>query len=56
MSEQERRISGWLILEPDKVPDAWRDRVTEMAWVPLLPEEAEGILRHGSAELARRGF
>jgi DNA-binding CsgD family transcriptional regulator len=52
VTEQGRRIPGWLILEPDKVPDAWRDRVTEMAWVPLLPEEAEGILRDGSAEPA----
>lgn len=52
MSEQERRIPGWLILEPEKVPEAWRERVTEMAWVPLLPEEALGILREGYAEPA----
>lgn len=49
MSEQDRRIPGWLILDPERVPEAWKDRVREMAWVPLLPSEAQRILEDGSA-------
>ena len=48
MSELEERIPGWLILDPDLVPPEWKDRVRHMAWVPLLPEEAERILENGS--------
>ena len=49
MSEQEGRVPGWLILDPELVPPAWRDRARTMAWVPLLPEEAKQILEEGSA-------
>lgn len=50
LSERDRRIPGWLILDPDRVPEAWRDRASQMAWVPLLPIEADRILEEKSAE------
>ena len=50
MDEQDRRAPGWLILDPDQVPEVWRERARMMAWVPLLPEEAKQILEEGSAE------
>ena len=52
MSDQESRIPGWLILDPDRVPEAWKDRAQQMAMVPLLPSEAEQVLEKGSAEPA----
>ena len=45
-------MPGWLILDPDNVPEAWRDRARSMALVPLLPEEASQILEEGSTEPA----
>ena len=48
MSEREDRIPGWLILDPDVVPPEWQERARVMAWVPLLPDEAEQILQKGS--------
>ena len=52
MSDAQGRIPGWLILDPERVPDAWKDRAQQMALVPLLPSEAEQILDGGSAEPA----
>ncbi len=52
MDEQDRRIPGWLILDPDDVPEVWKARVRTMAWVPLLPDEAQQILEEGSTEPA----
>lgn len=50
MSEGSDQIPGWLILDPRHVPEAWKDRAREMAWVPLLPAEAERILNEGTAD------
>jgi hypothetical protein len=49
MNNGDRRIPGWLILDPEHVPEAWRDRAMHMAWVPLLPSEADEILAEGTA-------
>lgn len=50
MDEQDRRSPGWLILDPDSVPEVWRERARTVAWVPLLPDEAQQILEEGSTE------
>lgn len=50
MTEREEPIPGWLILDPDLVPPEWKDRARHLAWVPLLPQEAQQILEKGSAE------
>ena len=52
MSDLQSHIPGWLILDPERVPDAWKDRAQPMALVALLPSEAEQILEEGSAEPA----
>lgn len=52
VSDRIGRIPGWLILDPDQVPDVWKDRVQPMAWVPLLPSEADQILEEGTAQPA----
>ena len=40
---------GWVILEPEQVPERWQDRARLMAWVPLLPDEADELLSNGVA-------
>ena len=52
MDEREGHIPGWLILDPELVPEAWKERARPLAWVPLLPDEAAQILEEGSAEPA----
>lgn len=52
MNDRAGRIPGWLILDPEQVPEAWKDRVQPMAWVPLLPTEADQILDEGRAQPA----
>lgn len=37
--------AAWLLLSPEAVPEPWRSRGREVRLVPLLPEEAAGILR-----------
>ncbi len=37
-------VSGWVILSPGAVPDAWRSRAIEMVLVPLTPAEAGELL------------
>ena len=49
LNDHDRHVPGWLLLDPADVPDAWKDRVRPMAWVPLLPDEARQILEEGSA-------
>ena len=52
LSEESSRVPGWLILDPDRVPDVWKDRVQEVALVPLLPSETEQLLDEGRAQPA----
>lgn len=36
--------AGWLFVRADQVPDIWRDRAQQAAFVALLPEEIGHIL------------
>lgn len=38
----------WLFMPEELVPERWRARSVHGCMVPLLPEEAAGILRDGS--------
>lgn len=40
---------AWLLLPPEAVPEPWLSRSREVRLVPLLPEEAVGMLRGGGA-------
>ena len=40
-----RRV--WVLVSDEDVPDRWRDRAVPLSLIPLLPEEADGILRTG---------
>ncbi len=42
--------SGWLILSPEAVPDAWRSRAIPMVHVPLMPSEAVQLLSGAPVE------
>ena len=54
--EQREGPLGWLILDPALVPEEWRERSRQMAWVPLLPEEAAQVLEEGAAEPALSSY
>ena len=37
-------VTGWVILSPTAVPDAWQSRTVPMVLVPLTRAEAKGLL------------
>ncbi len=41
----------WLFIAPSLVPQAWRPRAVQVAFVPLLAEEAAHILQVGTEHL-----
>jgi DNA-binding NarL/FixJ family response regulator len=41
--------AGWLFIDPDRVPEAWRERARSASYIPLLPDELEAMLRDGHA-------
>lgn len=43
-----RRV--WVLLSEEDVPARWQGRAVPLALIPLLPEEADGILRSGWTE------
>jgi DNA-binding NarL/FixJ family response regulator len=44
-----RRV--WVLISEEDVPPRWKDRAVALSLIPLLPEEADGILRTGSTNL-----
>ena len=38
----------WLVLDPDSVPDRWKERAFPAVVVPLTPEETAEVLNEGS--------
>ena len=40
-----RRV--WVLVSEEDVPARWKGRAVPMSLIPLLPEEADGILRTG---------
>lgn len=41
----ERRV--WVLMSEAEVPERWKDRAVRLSLVPLLPAEADGVLRSG---------
>ncbi len=41
---RQRPTAVWVGVDPEQVPNAWRDRAVTVAMLPLLPEEAERVL------------
>lgn len=40
----EEEPKAWVLISPRAVPERWRHRVVDLALIPLLPEEASGVL------------
>ncbi len=40
---------AWLLMSPEAVPERWKSRQVPLMLVPLLPAEADEVLREGSA-------
>lgn len=36
--------AGWLFLDPERLPDRWRDRARPAVFVPLIAQEVEDLL------------
>lgn len=49
-SGEEDPALGWLILLPEQVPPRWKARARAVALIPLLPEEADGVLTEGRTD------
>ncbi len=41
----------WVLMPPRRVPPRWADRAFDMLLVPLMPDEAAGLLERGTAPL-----
>lgn len=42
-----RKPRAWVLLSPETIPERWRGRATTVSLVPLLPREAQQLLREG---------
>lgn len=47
-----RQVPGWVIVDPDAVPDGWRARAVPMMLVPLTPKETDQLLAGEPVESA----
>ena len=39
-----RAVEGWLFIDPEALPDRWRDRAVTVSLVPLLPGEMSELV------------